>query len=272
MGYWPASAASSERLETAAAADDDPPRSPAVASPAAAHTCASSPARLPPALPAAIEAYLARGAPSGEGGRREPVVCFTVGSLAAIGAPAVPDPRGLLETVQGALELAGTRGVVLMERGTALSAAWAGLCAAAEVAEMAEGQPWAAEWRGVLGVAGSIPHALLFPRRALAAPPPPFSAAPAPRLRASLIATPLLAPPHASLLTTSRPFAPPLIPHSRRCAAVIHHGGSGTCAAAVLAAAPQVMVPHMLDQFFWAVCARPDTPAALFLASLHGQK
>lgn len=37
-----------------------------------------------------------------------------------------------------------------------------------------------------------------------------------------------------------------------RCAAVVHHGGAGTTAAAALAGIPQVVVPHMLDQHYWA--------------------
>lgn len=37
-----------------------------------------------------------------------------------------------------------------------------------------------------------------------------------------------------------------------RCAAIVHHGGAGTTAAAALAGIPQVVVPHMLDQHYWA--------------------
>jgi UDP:flavonoid glycosyltransferase YjiC (YdhE family) len=35
-------------------------------------------------------------------------------------------------------------------------------------------------------------------------------------------------------------------------AAVVHHGGSGTTAAAAVAGIPQIIVPHALDQFYWA--------------------
>ena len=35
-------------------------------------------------------------------------------------------------------------------------------------------------------------------------------------------------------------------------AAVVHHGGAGTTTAAARAGTPQVIVPHMLDQFYWA--------------------
>src|SRR5207248_1968448 len=37
-----------------------------------------------------------------------------------------------------------------------------------------------------------------------------------------------------------------------RVAAVVHHGGAGTTHAAALAGVPQVIVPHLLDQFGWA--------------------
>jgi vancomycin aglycone glucosyltransferase len=45
------------------------------------------------------------------------------------------------------------------------------------------------------------------------------------------------------------------LPHAAvfpRVAAVVHHGGAGTTTAAARAAAPQVMVPHILDQYYWA--------------------
>ena len=37
-----------------------------------------------------------------------------------------------------------------------------------------------------------------------------------------------------------------------RCAAVIHHGGAGTTHAATRAGVPQMLVPHLLDQFYFA--------------------
>ncbi len=43
-------------------------------------------------------------------------------------------------------------------------------------------------------------------------------------------------------------------PHGKlfpRCAAVVHHGGAGTTATAARAGAPQVVVPHLGDQFYW---------------------
>jgi sterol 3beta-glucosyltransferase len=45
------------------------------------------------------------------------------------------------------------------------------------------------------------------------------------------------------------------IPHSwlfTRVAAIMHHGGAGTTGAAFRAGVPQIIVPHMLDQPFWA--------------------
>jgi UDP:flavonoid glycosyltransferase YjiC (YdhE family) len=45
------------------------------------------------------------------------------------------------------------------------------------------------------------------------------------------------------------------IPHSKlfpQMAVVVHHGGSGTTALAARCGAPQVIVPHMTDQFYWA--------------------
>ena len=38
----------------------------------------------------------------------------------------------------------------------------------------------------------------------------------------------------------------------RRVAAVVHHGGAGTTTTAARAGAPQIVVPHVLDQFHWA--------------------
>lgn len=38
----------------------------------------------------------------------------------------------------------------------------------------------------------------------------------------------------------------------RRVAAVVHHGGAGTTTAAAMAGAPQVVIPQMFDQFYWA--------------------
>lgn len=36
-----------------------------------------------------------------------------------------------------------------------------------------------------------------------------------------------------------------------RCALVVHHGGAGTTATAARAGVPQLIVPHMTDQYFW---------------------
>lgn len=45
------------------------------------------------------------------------------------------------------------------------------------------------------------------------------------------------------------------LPHAAllpRVAAAVHHGGAGTTHAALRAGIPQVLVPHLLDQFYWA--------------------
>jgi vancomycin aglycone glucosyltransferase len=38
----------------------------------------------------------------------------------------------------------------------------------------------------------------------------------------------------------------------KRIAAIVHHGGAGTTTAAALAGAPQVVIPQMYDQHYWA--------------------
>jgi len=50
-------------------------------------------------------------------------------------------------------------------------------------------------------------------------------------------------------------FATEAVPHDwlfPQMAAIIHHGGAGTTAAALRAGVPSVLVPFMVDQFFWA--------------------
>ncbi|HEV3141255.1 MAG TPA: glycosyltransferase [Vicinamibacterales bacterium] len=45
------------------------------------------------------------------------------------------------------------------------------------------------------------------------------------------------------------------LPHASvfpRVGAVVHHGGAGTTTAAARAGVPQVLLPHILDQFYWA--------------------
>ncbi len=37
-----------------------------------------------------------------------------------------------------------------------------------------------------------------------------------------------------------------------RCAAIVHHGGAGTTTTAARAGVPQIVVPHIADQFYWA--------------------
>ncbi len=44
------------------------------------------------------------------------------------------------------------------------------------------------------------------------------------------------------------------LPHDRlfpRMAAVVHHGGAGTVSTAARAGVPQVLAPHLLDQYYW---------------------
>jgi len=38
----------------------------------------------------------------------------------------------------------------------------------------------------------------------------------------------------------------------RRVAAVVHHGGAGTTHTAARAGVPQIVVPHLADQYYWA--------------------
>ena len=69
------------------------------------------------------------------------------------------------------------------------------------------------------------------------------------------------------------------VPHDvlfPRVAAIVHHGGAGTTAAASRAGVPQVVVPHLADQFFWGwrvheqqAGPRPIFRTALTAASLH---
>ena len=45
------------------------------------------------------------------------------------------------------------------------------------------------------------------------------------------------------------------LPHALvfpRVSAIVHHGGAGTTTAAARAGVPQVLLPHILDQYFWA--------------------
>ena len=44
------------------------------------------------------------------------------------------------------------------------------------------------------------------------------------------------------------------VPHAKlfpKMAAVVHHGGAGTIHTAAVAGVPQVVIPHVLDQFYW---------------------
>jgi UDP:flavonoid glycosyltransferase YjiC (YdhE family) len=79
------------------------------------------------------------------------------------------------------------------------------------------------------------------------------------------------------------------LPHAslfRRASVVIHHGGAGTTTTAARAGTPQILIPHVLDQFHWArrVAAlglgppalrrrrlRPDALAAAIRATLDNE-
>lgn len=52
-----------------------------------------------------------------------------------------------------------------------------------------------------------------------------------------------------------------------RCAAIVHHGGAGTTTTAARAGVPQVVVPHVLDQFYWA-----DRVLALGVGAVAGRR
>lgn len=56
--------------------------------------------------------------------------------------------------------------------------------------------------------------------------------------------------------------------------AVVHHGGAGTTATAARAGVPQVVVPHLLDQFYWAdrVARLGLGPAPLRVGSLTAER
>ncbi|MEU7693577.1 hypothetical protein OHB01_00520 [Microbispora hainanensis] len=65
-----------------------------------------------------------------------------------------------------------------------------------------------------------------------------------------------------------------------RVAAVVHHGGAGTTTAAALAGTPQVVVPQLYDQHYWArraadlgiwIAHPPAAPTAGSLAEALGQ-
>lgn len=55
-----------------------------------------------------------------------------------------------------------------------------------------------------------------------------------------------------------------------RVAAVVHHGGAGTTANALRAGVPQVIVPHIVDQYYWAerVCRLGVGPRAMPMKDL----
>jgi vancomycin aglycone glucosyltransferase len=59
----------------------------------------------------------------------------------------------------------------------------------------------------------------------------------------------------AELVDSDRVLAISEAPHDKlfpHVAAAVHHGGAGTTTAAARAGIPQLVVPHILDQFYWA--------------------
>ncbi len=67
------------------------------------------------------------------------------------------------------------------------------------------------------------------------------------------------------------------VSHARlfpRLAAVVHHGGAGTTTTAARAGVPQIVVPHLLDQFYWArrVALLGLGPPAIPRKRLSGQR
>lgn len=49
-------------------------------------------------------------------------------------------------------------------------------------------------------------------------------------------------------------FVTGAVPHASlfpRCAAIVHHGGSGTTHTAARSGVPQIVLPHVLDQFYF---------------------
>jgi UDP:flavonoid glycosyltransferase YjiC (YdhE family) len=51
-----------------------------------------------------------------------------------------------------------------------------------------------------------------------------------------------------------RVFATGPVPHGSlfpHCAMIVHHGGAGTTTSAARAGVPQLLIPHLLDQFYW---------------------
>ena len=59
-----------------------------------------------------------------------------------------------------------------------------------------------------------------------------------------------------------------------RLAAIVHHGGAGTTTTAARAGVPQIVVPHVLDQFYWArrVALLGLGPPAIPRKQLSGQR
>jgi vancomycin aglycone glucosyltransferase len=57
-----------------------------------------------------------------------------------------------------------------------------------------------------------------------------------------------------------------------RCAAIVHHGGAGTTTTSARAGVPQIIIPHLMDQYYWAdrIRALGLGPPAVTRAKLTG--
>jgi UDP:flavonoid glycosyltransferase YjiC (YdhE family) len=62
-----------------------------------------------------------------------------------------------------------------------------------------------------------------------------------------------------------------LFPHM---AAVIHHGGAGTTATSAISGVPQIIVPHILDQYYWGnqIYQSKLGPAPIWRSELNSKK
>ena len=90
-----------------------------------------------------------------------PVVAITFGSMASMDG-VMPYPRATLSVIAAALAEAGLRGVLLLDAGSALAAAWR--AGSLDALPSSAQTSFCGGWAHVLGVAASVPHAWLLPR------------------------------------------------------------------------------------------------------------
>ena len=89
------------------------------------------------------------------------VVAITFGSMASMDG-AMPYPRATLSVIATALAAAGLRGVLVMDAGSALAAAWR--AGSLELLPASVPISFCGGWGHLLGVAASVPHSWLLPR------------------------------------------------------------------------------------------------------------